>query len=153
MPGTIAVVGDLGDMVLRVNHSRPLRWALGSRFRPEEPYYPMTKLSRFTKNEMFMVEDATDYLAERIQEARRDGSREWAKSYISAMREWKSYPFLDQPREAEHKWGDLMYELGDDDPPSCRDHTTGTYFRYQALCWFMQHVNPDDPRFAEELAP
>ena len=50
VPGRIIVTGDIGDMILKVNHRKPLRWALGSKFKPDNTYYPMSKLSHDCDN-------------------------------------------------------------------------------------------------------
>lgn len=153
VPGVIILTGDLGDMILRVYSAKPLRWALGSKFRPEYPYYPMSKLSQHSLNKEFKVDDATDYLKEQIKSARADGCRDVARRYIKALRRWKDFVYLDHPDRAKHEFYEILYEAGDDEPPDCMDHTLGTYYRYQALCWFMQHVDPNDDRFKEELKP
>jgi hypothetical protein len=152
VPGSIILTGDLGEMILNVYSHRPLRWARGARFRPTEPYYPMSKLSHSCRAEEFLPDEATAYLMERIQEARVDGDRKQVKRYIKMTRAWKEVDKFDH-REAEREWYQLCYDHGYDDPPGFRDHTINAYFRFQALCWFMSHVNPEDSRFKEELKP
>jgi len=151
VPGRIIVTGDIGDMVLNINHRKPLRWALGSKFKPENPYYPMSKLSHQCDNRVFESDEVEAYLIERINEERKHGDKTSTTRYIKMLREWREFPYTDQPREAEREWYELCDRYDYNEPPSFRDHTIGTYFRYQALCWFMQHVNPTDARFREEL--
>ena len=151
VPGTIIVTGDIGDMVLNVNHRKPLRWALGCKMKPDQPYYPMSKLSLQNQNEVFDADAVEAYLVERIGEERRDGDKTSAAQYIKMLRVWREFPSKDHPREAEREWHEICSSHDYDDPPSFRDHDVNTYYRYQALCWFMQHVTSKDPRFAEEL--
>ena len=153
VPGKIILTGDLGDMILNVNHRKPLRWALGSKFNPTQPYYPLSKLSQECRNQEFIVEDAIDWLKDQIREYRKWGDKEQVQLYIKMLREYRSFHCLDHPREAEREWYEVLYRNNYDEPPGFRDHDIGTYFRYQALCWFMSHVNPNDERFCEELKP
>ena len=153
VPGRIIVTGDIGDMILNVNHRKPLRWALGAKFKPEDTYYPMSKLSHQCDKRGFEPDQVEPYLVERINEERKHGDRTTCSQYIKMLREWRDFPSTDQPREAELEWHEICSRHEYDDPPGFRDHDIGTYFRYQALCWFMQHVTSKDPRFAEELNP
>lgn len=153
VPGRIIVTGDLGDMILCVNHRKPLRWARGARFKPDQTYYPMSKLSHHCRNKEFKVEEATEWLEDQVREYRRHGDRTQVGYYIKILREWKECTVLDHPREAEREWYEILYRHDYDEPPGFSDHDIGTYYRYQALCWFMTHVDPNDPRFEEELKP
>jgi len=153
VPGRIIVTGDIGDMILNVYHRKPLRWALGCKMKPDNTYYPMSKLSHDCDNREFKPEEATEWLEDCIREQRRCGDRESVSRYIKMLRDWRDCYFTDEPRRAEHRWYEIMADHDYDEPPGFRDHDIGTYFRYQALCWFMQHVTSKDPRFAEELKP
>jgi len=151
VPGRIIVTGDIGDMTLCVNHRKPLRWALGCKMRPDQTYYPMSKLSHQCRNELFDADAVEAYLIERIGEERKHGDKTSCSRYVKMLREWRESSYTDQPREAEREWYEICSRHDYDDPPGFRDNDIGTYFRYQALCWFMQHVTPKDERFAEEL--
>ena len=153
VPYSIIVTGDLGDLVLSVNHAQPLRWARGSNFRPDNLYYPLTKVARICRQDQhFQPEQATAWLNDEIREARRDigPTKKEIKRKISMARRWKE-TCPDEAHWAEQAWYELCHEFDIDDPPGFEAYSWRTYYVMQALCWFMQHVNPEDPRFTEEL--
>lgn len=150
VPGRIIVTGDIGNLILHVNHAKPLRWALGCRMRPDQTYYPLSKLAPEYRESEFMPDDAEDWLAEQISEQRKWGEKAQVKKFIKMLREWREYPFRDELDRAEQAWYELLND-NDEEPVGFRDYEFGVYFRYQALCWFMQHVTSKDDRFREEL--
>lgn len=152
VPWRIIVTGDIGDLILHVNHAKPLRWALGCKMKPESTYYPLSKVAPEFRQSEFQPEEAEDWLMERISESRKYDDKEQAKRYIKMARQWKDCYFRDEPSRAEQYWHEMLYEHGED-PVGFRDYEFGVYYRYQALCWFMQHVTSKDDRFEEELSP
>jgi hypothetical protein len=152
VPYSIIVTGDLGDIILSINHNKPLRWARGSNFRPDNLYYPFTKLALICRrDERFQHEQATAWLNSEIREARNGAyTKKEIKKKISMARRWKETCPDELPWQ-EQAWYELCHEFDIDDPPGFQDHSWRTYYVMQALCWFMQHVNPEDSRFAEEL--
>lgn len=150
VPGRIIVTGDIGDMILHVNHAKPLRWALGCKMTPEGTYYPLSKLAPEFRESEFQPDDATEWLNDQISEHRRWGDRETVRKLIKMAKAWKGCYYKDELDRAEHFWHEMLYEHGEE-PIGFRDYEFGIYFRYQALCWFMQHVNPKDDRFKAEL--
>lgn len=150
VPGRIIITGDIGDLILRVNHDKPLRWALGCKMKPESTYYPLSKVApEFRENE-FQPDAATDWLREQINEYRSHGDRESVALYVAMAKQWRDCSFKDELDRAEHYWFELLDEHGEE-PVGFRDYGIGVYFRYQALCWFMQHVSAKDDRFKDEL--
>ena len=150
VPGSIIITGDLGELIFNPYHAKPLRWAYGDTFRPEAPYYPMTKVAPAYRDETFQPEAVTAWLRAQIKEARANGERAEAKRYIKMARKWLN----DRPPEdhwAEQWWYELCHEFDEDDPAGFREHSLRTWYLFHAMCWFMSHVNPDDPRFSEEL--
>jgi hypothetical protein len=151
VPYSIIVTGDLGEIILSVNHNKPLRWALGANFRPDNLYYPFTKLAQLCRQETFKPKQATAWLFDEIKEARKEGySKKTIKKRIKMAREWKD-TCPDEDHYSEQAWYDLCHEFDIDDPPGFREYSWRTHYVMQALCWFMQHVGASDPRFAEEL--
>ncbi len=150
VPYSIIVTGDLGDLILSVNHNKPLRWALGANFRPDNLYYPFTKLAVLCRQESFQPGQATAWLFDQIREERKWGTRKEVKRAVKMLREWKDV-CPDEDHYAEQAWYELCHEFEIDEPPSFREYSWRTHYVMQALCWFMQHVNPDDNRFSAEL--
>ncbi|MGD9730141.1 MAG: hypothetical protein AB7L09_02970 [Nitrospira sp.] len=151
VPGRIIVTGDIGDLVLHVNDRKPLRWALGCRMKPGETYYPLSKLSPDMGRKLFQPDSAEEWLVEQLTASRNDGDKPQVQKYIKMIREWRECHFRDELDRAEQYWFELLDENGEE-PISFREYEFGVFFRYEALCWFMQHVNPQDDRFREELA-
>lgn len=150
VPGRIIVTGDIGDLILHVNHAKPLRWALGCKMRPEDTYYPLSKLSHDVGRKEFQPDEAEAWLCEQISEQRKWGEKAGVQKYIKMLREWRSCYYRDELDRAEVRWYEILSEHGEE-PVGFRDYEFGVYFRYQALCWFMQHVTSKDDRFKTEL--
>lgn len=151
-PGMLMLYGDIGEIIFLPYAKNALQWAGSDTFRAEYPYYPMTKLSPQMREKEFLPEEATDWIKQWIREARKQGDKEEVRGYIKMARDWKEQ-LHDSECEAETAWYALCQDHGVDDPPSCRDFPSRTYYCFQAMCWFMTHVNAEDPRFAEELKP
>jgi len=148
----LVVFGDLGEMILLPNDANAFRWAKNTTFNPENPYYPLTKLSPQMRDKEFQADEALAYLKERVEECKtstvldeRDLNK-WTKM----LKEWEEYPH-DEHWEQESYWHQLWSDHDLDDPADCRSWTPRVLWVYTALCWFMGKVEWEDPRFKEEL--
>lgn len=151
-PGMLMLYGDIGEIIFMPNDRHSLRWAYGDVFRPAYPYYPMSKISPQMREKEFLPERVEEWLIESIRDHRKNGDPEDVRNYIKFLRAWRSR-CADGPLFEQSTYYELCSEHRIDDPPSCSDYPCRTYWCFQAMCWFMSHVNPDDPRFAEEMKP
>jgi len=149
-PGAIIMWGDMGEAIYTIyGKANAFHWGRRN-FRPNDTYYPFTKLSSQMRDKVFSTEDATDFLKERYEECKTssvhdDEDAERAKKMLDAWEEQSG----NEPHEDEAVWWSIHHEFDDSDAADMRDWTERTYWCFSCLCWFFTHVSADDERFKE----
>jgi hypothetical protein len=149
-PGAIIMWGDLGELIFTI-YGAPNAFHWGRRnFRRTDTYYPFTKLALDMRDKRFSTEDATDYLKERVEEAKTSSVLD-AEDLARAEKMLKTWEIRcgNEPHEDEAEWWRLWSEFDDPDAPDMRDWKPRIYWCFFCLCWFFSHVSADDPRFSE----
>ena len=149
-PGAIIMWGDMGETIFTIyGKQNAIHWGRRN-FRRTDTYYPFTKLSLQLRERVFSTEDATDYLKERVEEAKTSSVLD-AEDLARAEKMLKKWEIDsgNEPHEDQDAWWLLWHEFDDPDAPDMTDWPQRTYWTFFCLCWFFSHVSADDPRFSE----
>jgi hypothetical protein len=147
--GAILMWGDMGETIYMIYGGSSIVWGKRN-FHPDNTYYPLTKLSPAHRIEQFSTEAATDYLKERVEEAKTstvldEKALDRAEEMLS---EWKDR-CGNEYYEDEGEWWRLWSEFDDPDAPNMREFVPRVWWTFFCLCWFFSHVSADDERFKE----
>lgn len=148
-PGAILMWGDMGEAIYTIYGGSSIAWGKRN-FRPDDTYYPFTKLSPQLREQVFSTEEATAYLVERVEEAKTSPVHddEDLDRAEKMLKEWRDVCGND-PHEDENAWWTLWYDFDDPDAPDMREFTPRVWWTFFCLCWFFSHVSADDERFKE----
>lgn len=150
-PGAIIIYGDLGELIFLPNTRNALWWAYKTKWDPENPYYPLTKISPQLRDKIFVVEEIDAHIEERLKDSYEAEDKDEEYRWLRIREKWDDFPDRDNQTYAEQYWYQLCNEENEDDPIDGMNWTSRVLWIYQAMCWFMSHVDPRDERFRAEL--
>lgn len=150
-PGAIIIYGDLGELIFLPNARNALWWAYKTKWDPESPYYPLTKISPQLRDKVFVVEEIDAHIEERLKDSYEAEDKEEEQRWLRIKEKWDDFADRDNLTNAEQYWYQLCCEENEDDPIDGMNWTSRVLWIYQAMCWFMSHVDHRDERFKGEL--
>jgi hypothetical protein len=166
IPGTFIITGDMAELTLRPSHPYTLAWLRGCK--PANPDYPLSKIPhwRDTSVKCYDEDLAHRYVADELKDALRDEGfaslkeaeseavilgRELPTSITRAQKLAEDFKTALSIDDGAHDWWRIWQDCGYDEPPDCTDWASSILVGYHGACWFASHLDPEDPRFAEEM--